>query len=171
MLKQIFASLSGALLLAGSIAAVPAQSREMCTDLVVASSYANLRSGPGTSYKVVKTVNYGGALTLTGTQPRGQWNEVTASNGVKGWVHDNLVRCRSGVVSKMTCSQVRVSGPQGAYMKAQPYMSSRTFRTAPRGEVLNLESPGNPIEHNGWYLLRSGTNRKYWAHESVITCR
>ncbi len=171
MYKKIFAVLAGGVLALGSLTSQPAESREMCTDLVVSGSYAYVKAGAGLNTRTLRTARRGEALTMTGTQPRGGWNEVTTSNGTKGWVHDSVIRCRSGVVAKMSCTQVRISGPRGAYMKAQPWMSSKTFRTAPRGEVLNLESPGSPIEYNGWYLLRSGTGTKGWAHNSVLACK
>lgn len=171
MFKKMFALLAGGVLAVGSLSAMPAQSREMCTDLVVSGSMAYMKSGPALNTRTLRTAKRGEALTMTGTQPRGGWNQVKASNGTTGWVHDSVVRCRSGVVAKMSCTQVSVSGPQGAYLKAQPWMSSRTFRTARRGEVFNLESPGSPIEYNGWYLLRAANKSKYWAHSSVIACK
>lgn len=149
----------------------PAQAREMCADLLVSGSYAYMKAGPGMGYKTLRTAAHNEALTMTGAQPRSGWNQVKASNGVTGWVHDSVIRCRSGVISKMTCSQITVTGAQGAYLKAQPWMSSHTYRTARRGEMFYLESPGNPIEYNGWYLVRSGTGNKYWANESVINCK
>lgn len=149
----------------------PAQAREMCTDLVVSSSYAYMKAGPGMAYRTLRTAGHNEALTLTGTQPRGGWNEVKSSNGTTGWVHDSVIRCRSGVISKMTCSQVRVTGPQGAYLKALPTLNSHTFRVARNGETFYLESPGNPIESRSWYLVRNGAGIKYWVHDSVIACK
>ncbi|MEZ0369007.1 MAG: SH3 domain-containing protein [Candidatus Sericytochromatia bacterium] len=170
-IDKVLAALSALVLASAAWLSVPAQSREMCTDLRVSGSIAYMKSGPGMGYGTLRTAKHGEWLAMTGTQPRGHWNEVKSRNGTTGWVHDSVIRCNSGVISKMTCSQVRVVGPSGAFLKSQPRLNARTFRIAPRGEILNLESPGSPIEYNGWFLLRSAAGNKYWAHESVINCK
>ncbi|MGV3524819.1 MAG: hypothetical protein ACO1RX_11360 [Candidatus Sericytochromatia bacterium] len=67
------------------------------------------------------------------------------------------------------CAKVSVTAPY-AWMKAYPWLSSRTLRTARRGEVLQLVSPGNPTESRGWYLVLSNRGYRYWVHNSVVGC-
>lgn len=56
-----------------------------CT--VTASDALNLRAGAGLNYSVIAWLKAGEVLTLTGTQPRGAWIEVTTPSGRKGWIH------------------------------------------------------------------------------------
>lgn len=58
--------------------------------LVVTGEKANLRSGPGTSYGVTRTLNRGERLQAIGKQ--GEWIQVQLPNGQIGWIHSSLVR-------------------------------------------------------------------------------
>ena len=58
---------------------------------VSAAQALNLRSGPGTPYSVVKVLQAGELLTLTGPQ-RGAWREVLTAGGVIGWL--NATYCK-----------------------------------------------------------------------------
>lgn len=172
MLKRLFGTLTAALILSGvslSTAAPEAQAQAMCSSVRVSSSYAYLKTGPALGYKTARLAYRGEALTPTGAAPRGGWHQVRTGQGQTYWVHQSVVRCASGSFGK-SCANVNVTGPQGAYMKAYPTLSSRTYRVAPRGEVLALVSPGNPVEYNGWFLVRSRAGYRYWAHNSVLGC-
>lgn len=70
-----------------------------------------------------------------------------------------------------TCDSVRVSAGY-AYMKDQPSLNSKTYRLAPRGELLKLVKGANGYGYmkSGWWLVQSARNRRYWAHQSVVTC-
>ena len=175
MFKRIATVMAGALFAAGAWSSIElpqqqsAQAREMCPSVNVSSRYAYLKTGPALGYKTARLAYRGETLTLTGAAPKGGWHQVKTSNGMNYWVHQSVVHCRQASTSTK-CANVRVTGPSGAYMKAYPTLSSRTFRVARRGEVLALESSGNPYEYNGWYLVRSSAGRRYWAHNSVVSC-
>jgi uncharacterized protein YgiM (DUF1202 family) len=51
----------------------------------------NFRSGPGTSYAVLHTVNEGEVLTVT---ERGDWLNVTDRNGARGYVHSHYCKVK-----------------------------------------------------------------------------
>ncbi len=175
MYKRIATVIAGALLATGAASSFDlpqqqaAQAREMCPSVSVSSRYAYLKTGPALGYKTARLAYRGESLTLTGATPKSGWQQVKTSNGMNYWVHQSVVRCGQAKTSTK-CANVKVSGPNGAYMKAYPTLSSRTYRVARRGEVLALESSGNPYEYNGWYLLRSSAGRRYWAHNSVVSC-
>ncbi len=56
----------------------------------VTGSVVNIRSGPGTTNKVVAKVRRGDELEVQGETP--SWYNVKLSNGVEGWIYKKLVR-------------------------------------------------------------------------------
>lgn len=56
---------------------------------IVKSKAANLRSGPGTQYKVLGKANYGDLLKTL--EKRADWVRVQRDSGEKGWVSRRLV--------------------------------------------------------------------------------
>ncbi len=69
------------------------------------------------------------------------------------------------------CNSVRVSSGY-AYLKDQPTLKSKTYRLAPRGELLSLvkSQSGYGYMKGGWWLVKSARNYRYWVHQSVVTC-
>lgn len=56
---------------------------------IVKSKTANIRSGPGTNYRIVGKADYGDLLRTL--EKRGQWVKVKRVSGGKGWVSKNLL--------------------------------------------------------------------------------
>lgn len=56
---------------------------------IVKAKVANIRSGPGTKYRVLGKAKYGELLRTEGK--RGSWAKVRHENGVKGWVSRGLL--------------------------------------------------------------------------------
>jgi hypothetical protein len=176
LFKKMTGLFAGALLIVGAVnlqapeAAEAAMTQTMCASVKVSSAFAYLKTGPALNYRTARNAMRGEKLTPTGKTARNGWVNVRTSSGDMYWVHRSVVSCEGSTAAEGRCSMVSVTNPGGAYMKAYPSLASRTYRIAPRGEKLNLESSGNPYEYNGWYLLRSGTGRRYWGHSSVIDC-
>lgn len=51
--------------------------------------YLNLRTGPGTNYKIIQRLYYGQGLFETGYN--GTWAQVTLADGTRGWVSVNYI--------------------------------------------------------------------------------
>lgn len=58
--------------------------------LIVKKKRINLRSGPGTKYKIVGQANYGVVLATLG-QPTKGWVKVKHDNGLSGWTKRDLL--------------------------------------------------------------------------------
>ena len=56
----------------------------------VTGSVVNIRSGPGTTNKVISKVRRGDELEVRGETL--SWYNVKLSNGVEGWIYKNLVK-------------------------------------------------------------------------------
>ena len=59
-----------------------------------ATTWVNVRSGPGTSYGVLGVLNP--AQTVTSSTSQGGWHKVTASNGLTGWVYKTYLKTVAG---------------------------------------------------------------------------
>ncbi len=57
--------------------------------VIVKSDKCNVRSGPGTKYKVVFTVDSGVPFKVI--ERKGQWLHIRHSDGDSGWIHSSLV--------------------------------------------------------------------------------
>lgn len=65
------------------------------TQAMIATTYVNLRSGPGTGYRALVVLAPNETVTASGTVS-GRWYEVTTARGVKGWVYRTYLRASSG---------------------------------------------------------------------------
>lgn len=49
----------------------------------------NIRSGPGTNYKIVGQAYYGVIFSLT--DKKGEWTKIQHSSGLTGWIQENFI--------------------------------------------------------------------------------
>lgn len=63
------------------------------------ASNVNLRSGAGTSFEILATLNNGDVLTLVETDPENNWYHVKTKDGVEGYVYSDYVTKGKLVVS------------------------------------------------------------------------
>ncbi len=56
--------------------------------------YVRIRKGPGTSYDIIKELNYGTVLTLLSTS-NSSWYQVQLSDGTKGYVSSDYISSRN----------------------------------------------------------------------------
>ena len=64
----------------------------------ITGDVVNVRTGPGTAYKVVARAKAGEALTATGKNADGSWLQL-AGSGKAGWVSAQLVNAAGSVAS------------------------------------------------------------------------
>jgi SH3-like domain-containing protein len=62
--------------------------------IVVKSSYLNVRSGPGTSFEVIRTITEGESFQLAET--KGLWCRIKLENGSEAWIYRSYVEIRKG---------------------------------------------------------------------------
>jgi len=56
---------------------------------VITKGTSNIRSGPGTSFKVLATIGKG--IPFKVIERKGDWIHIEHADGDKGWIHKNLV--------------------------------------------------------------------------------
>jgi len=119
--------------------------------LTVSASVANIRSGPGNHYEILRKVKkYYPVWILEKT---GQWLRFCNYEGDEGWIHESLVNNVSTVITKTTNCNIR-KGP-GTFSKVSATVGKGlSFKIIKRkGEWLN-------IQHAGGFIG--------WIHESLV---
>jgi uncharacterized protein YgiM (DUF1202 family) len=90
-----------AILLGGILAVVPAQAQSSATATVLADKL-NVRSGPGTGYKVVASAKNGEKLAVVGQSGQCSWLKVSNNGKELGWVSGS----KSLVKLSTTCAKI-----------------------------------------------------------------
>lgn len=99
----------------------------------------NLRSGPGTGYRVIKEVRVNRKLTAKPGASSGVWRKVTR-DGVTGWMHADYV---SPGLTSLGTRYVEVNGLR---LRSTPSTSGRILDTLNRGKAVKKIWPTS----NGW---------------------
>ncbi len=119
--------------------------------LSVASSIANIRSGPGTKYDVLwQVAKYHPVLVL---KKSGKWYHFRDFEGDKGWIHKSLVHKIPSVITNKENCNVR-SGPGTKY--------KILFATEKGIPFKILKRKGN------WIHVQHADEDKGWIHKSLI---
>ncbi len=119
--------------------------------LSVASSIANIRSGPGTKHDVLwQVAKYHPVLVL---KKSGKWYHFRDFEGDKGWIHKSLVHKIPSVITNKENCNVR-SGPGTKY--------KILFATEKGIPFKILKRKGN------WIYVQHADGDKGWIHKSLI---
>jgi SH3-like domain-containing protein len=119
--------------------------------LTVASSIANIRSGPGTKHDILwKVGKYHPILVL---KKSGNWYRFRDFEGDKGWIHKSLVRKIPSVITNKENCNVR-SGPGTKYKILFATEKGVPFKT--------LKRKGN------WIHVQHADGDKGWIHKSLV---
>ncbi len=116
----------------------------------------NLRSGPGTGYRVLKTVGVNLKLTAKPGAGSGVWRKVNRA-GTVGWMHANYV---SPSTTSLGTRYVTVNGLR---LRAKPTTSSAALATLNKGRaVAKIHEP-----KNGWVKVKVGNKYGFLAVKYV----
>ncbi|MEN8256313.1 MAG: SH3 domain-containing protein [Thermodesulfobacteriota bacterium] len=112
----------------------------------------NLRSGPGSKYKVLWELGRGYPLKVIGS--KGSWYRVVDFENDKGWVYKKLVSRKAHLVVKKRAINLR-SGPSTRY---------KIVRQAKRGVVLRTLE-----RRKGWVKIRHDEeNVEGWVKRDLL---
>ncbi len=130
--------------------------RAEAPNLVVNTSYLNVRSGPGAGHDIITVVAGGTQLPVTLIAPDRKWYQVTTSDGA-GWVHSGYTLRRgdfSGVpvaVDPLTGSVPRaVVNTYRLNIRSGPGVGHNVVATVPGGTTLAVLGLSSDRD---WYLV------------------
>lgn len=149
------------------------------TQTMSATTWVNVRSGPGTSYGVLGVLNP--SQTVTSTTTQGGWHKITAANGLTGWVYQTYLKAVAGssdAGSGSSDSGSTGSGSSGATTPAAgtaTAISAVNIRSGPTTSstvvgVLNKGAsiPVTGTKSGGWTeVVHNGANR--WISTNYLT--
>lgn len=146
MTRKLFFPILAALLLL--VPASFAQAKMVSVD----ADMINLRSGPGSKYKVLWELGRGYPLKIIGS--KGNWYRVVDFENDKGWVYKKLVGRTAHLVVKKRAVNLR-SGPSTNY---------KIVRQAKRGVVLRTLE-----RRSGWVKVRHDEeNVEGWIKRDLL---
>ena len=117
----------------------------------IAVPVANIRSGPGTNYKVLWNVEKYYPIDII--EKNGEWCHFRDFEDDKGWVHASLMSKTSSVITTKSKCNVR-SGPGGKYQVV--------FTVERAVPFLVLGKKGN------WIQIEHADGDKGWIHNSLV---
>ena len=116
--------------------AAPASSQPAVQAQLVAPGPVNIRSGPGTDYEIIGTLNANTAMPIVGRNSDASWWQIKIAEGTTGWVAASVVSASNTVNVPLT----EVSSQHSSSLKVQP--AADTLPPAPR--------PQSQFEPDGW---------------------
>ncbi|PLX47176.1 MAG: peptide-binding protein [Desulfobulbaceae bacterium] len=123
MIRSFFLTLLVSLCLTATATMAQATMVSVDADMI------NLRSGPGTNYKILWELGRGYPLKVIGS--KGNWYRVTDFEDDKGWVYKKLVSRTPHLVVKKKAINIR-SGPSTRYKIVRQAKRGVVFRTLQR---------------------------------------
>lgn len=113
-------------------------------------SRLNVRSGPGTKFKVINTLANGTSLTVL--ESSGNWRRIKAFNGVTGWVSNNYLAKTSTVTAWVATNGSRLNVRKG------PGTNTAVLGSLPNGSKVSvISTTGN------WAYVTAGKLTGYMS--------
>ena len=146
MIRKLFTIVFACFTLVASASLVQARMVSVDADMI------NLRSGPGSKYKILWELGHGYPLKVIGS--KGGWYRVIDFENDKGWVYKKLVNRTPHLVVKKRAVNLR-SGPSTKY---------KIVRQAKRGVVFRTME-----QRPGWVKVRhEEENVEGWVKRDLL---
>lgn len=152
---------------AQAAAATPTTTTTPITQTVTATRNANLRSGPGTTYKVIGAVKAGQQLTVTDHNPAGDWLQLDTG----AWIAAFLVKPATAAPPSAAATATPTKAASAPAPASTPTPPPPTATAAPEpiagppnvalliltnhgsAEILAIRNDGSaPVNISGWWL-------------------
>ncbi len=126
--------------------------------ITVTTDDLNVRSGPGTDYRAVTTLNKGDLYPVI--KEDGEWVQIELNNGEKGWVANYLVSLKEGSASQLSSEEVQTQGfsktglisANSLNVRSKPSLDANVLGKLQNGTTVEIISENNDwleISYNG----------------------
>jgi uncharacterized protein YraI len=140
-----------------------------------ATGLINVRSGPGTDFSAIATLNPEDSVTLVGKTPAGDWWQVSLTNGATGWVFGQLLSTSGDVAVVAVAADIPTPPPTAVPVAVaeQPAATAApaeapTEAAAPAAEPTATAAPaGSPSDQPYFKLVAS----RMWSKAENGDCR
>lgn len=134
------------------------------TQAMTATTWVNMRSGPGTGNAVVKVLSPKEAVTATG-KTSGTWHEVTTSDDLRGWVYGTyLTQAASSSTSTSTGKAGQMRTTANVNVRSDPSTKNPVVAVAPKGTVV----PTTGVTSGKWIQVTYLKTTR-WIHSDYLT--
>ena len=142
------------------------------TTVKVSGATVNLRTGPGTTFAVVRGLTLGEPVILLGRVSDNTWLYVKTSDGQEGWTKATTVNL-AGVNLNNHPIQTASPSPEPLIKANNGYVS---LRTGPGTyyEIVRRLTPGEPlkllgrISDNTWFYVTTSDGMEGWAAAGTV---
>lgn len=138
---------------------------------VVTSARLNIRTGPGTSYDIITTVNQGQTMALIGRNGDSSWAKIRLGDGREGWVNASLIQPGVAintlpVVEGTAAPPPAVANGASTQLRAGPGSSYSSLGPVYSGQNVILIGRNN---NSTWVKIRVlDDGREGWVFASAI---
>ncbi|MBQ1452989.1 MAG: SH3 domain-containing protein, partial [Ruminococcus sp.] len=132
------------------------------------ASYVNLRSGAGTSYSVVTTMNENTKVTfIDGKLVSSDWYKIKELETNKtGYVHKDYVKATSSSSSSSTSTEKGYVNVDGVNFRKGAGTSYDVIDTLDKNTTFTFVSTS---EKNGWYNIKLSDGTTGWIYKTYVT--
>jgi SH3-like domain-containing protein len=124
--------------------------------LSISGDDVNMRSGPGTNYKVMWELGKGFPLMVL--KKKGTWYRVRDFEGTIGWVHEDVTRSTPNMIVK-----VHKNSKKRINIRSGPGTKYRIIAKAYYGVVLKTLQ-----QKHGWVQVQHDKGVKGWVKRSLV---
>ena len=136
-----------------------------------ATGLINVRSGPGTDFSAVATLNPDESVTLVGKTPAGDWWQVSLASGATGWVFGQLLTTTGDVTAVAVAADIPTPPPTvvPVAVAAQPAATAAAEPTAvPAAEPTATAAPAASPSDQPYFKLVSS---RMWSKAENGDCQ
>ena len=124
--------------------------------LSISGDDVNMRSGPGTNYKVMWELGKGFPLMVL--KKKGTWDRVRDFEGTIGWVHEDVTRSTPNMIVK-----VHKNSKKRINIRSGPGTKYRIIAKAYYGVVLKTLQ-----QKHGWVKVQHDKGVTGWVKRSLV---
>lgn len=118
--------------------------------LSVDSNVANIRSGPGSTFKVIWQIEKYHPLVII--QKKGNWYQFKDFENDRGWIHKSLLRNVETVITKKSCN-----------IRSGPGTNHKIAFTAEKGIPLKVLKKGDK-----WLQVQHADGDRGWISKPLV---
>ncbi len=132
-----------------------------------ATGLINVRSGPGTEFAAVATLNPDESVALVGKTPAGDWWQISLANGATGWVFGQLLTTSGDVATVAVAADIPTPPPTVAPVAVAEQPTALPTETPSVAPAPVTEGPDfRLVEKRLWDVFENGGSK----NGPTVTC-
>ncbi|MFN8495140.1 MAG: SH3 domain-containing protein [Caldilineaceae bacterium] len=123
---------------------------------IKATNQINVRSGPGTNYDIIGTLQTGESAPITAKNDSGDWWQVTLNSGQQGWVFGQLVETSGDAAAIAVAANIPTPPPTATPAPATPTTAPQATDTPASPTPVPNGNDFVMIQRHLWDVIENG---------------